>query len=276
MTNRRTLFAALGVGLGWAMQATPAAAQAIDDKYWLEVSGYWPSIDTEIQVSSVNNPTIGTEIDLESDLDLADDRGLPAFFAGARLGGGFSIGAEYYSLGRSGTKTLERQITFRDVTYPVAVEVESSFDTDIYRLTVGYAFVRNETVELGAALGLHATDIAVELSGQGSVGGATAQIQSRSEDVLAPLPTLGLFGAWEIAPGFTLNGRVDYLSLKIDQYDGRLVNAQAALTYRFHRNIGIGAAYRYVDYRLDVERERTNGSFEYRFNGPALFVQFGF
>ncbi len=256
--------------------AAPAGAQALDDKYWLEVSAYWPDVDTKVSLSSRANSTIGTEIDLESDLALKDREALPAVFAGARIGSGLSIGAEYYALDRTGSKTLERDITFDDVTYQASATLGSTFDTQIYRLTLGYAFLREENFELGAAIGLHATDITVELSGQGRIGNAATEVYTRGEDVLAPLPTLGLFGTVEIAPKLTLTGRLDYLSLKIDNYDGRLINAQAALTYRFLRNVGVGVAYRYVDYRLEVERERVEGRFEYDFKGPALFLQAGF
>ncbi|XHS00857.1 hypothetical protein ACFB49_24580 [Sphingomonas sp. DBB INV C78] len=258
------------------LAATPAQAQALQDRFWLEASAYWPNVDTKIEVSSVQRPDVGTEIDFEQDLDLTDRKTLPAFFAGARLGSNFSVGLEYYSLSRKGEQVIDRDITFDDVTYPVNANVSSKFTTDVYRLTVGYAFLRKENYEFGAALGLHATDFEVKLEGQGSVGGAASSVQARKRDVLAPLPTIGLFGAWEIAPKLTINGRVDYLSLKIDDYDGRLINAQAAISYRFHKNIGAGVMYRYVDYRVDVDKENWQGRVSYEFSGPSIFLQVGF
>jgi long-subunit fatty acid transport protein len=256
--------------------ATPAAAQSLDDKFWLEASIFDPKVDTKVQLSARDNPTIGTEIDFESDLDLDKDKVLPAFFGGARIGSGFSIAGEYYALHRKGGATLDRDITFKDVTYPVSAEVSSAFDTDIYRLVVGYEIVHRPTYELGIALGLHATKIKVELNGQASVGGAGVTAQTRDEDVLAPLPTIGLFGAVEPVRRLTLNGRVDYLSLKIDQYKGRLINAQAAISYELINHVSLGIAYRYVDYRLDVERERTVGRLTYNFSGPSAFLRVGF
>lgn len=275
-TDMRRYIAPIVTITGLTLLSAPAAAQDLSDRYWLEGSVYSPKVNTTVAVSSKSPVTIGTEIDLESDLDLANDKVLPAIFAGARVGGGFSIAAEYYALRRSGSATIARDITFDDVTYPASATLSSGFDTDIYRLTVGYAFVHNDKFELGAALGAHVTNIEASISGQGSVGNASATTEARSQKVLAPLPTIGIFGTAELLPRLNLNARVDYLSLKIDDYKGRLINAQASLGYRVLKNIGIGIAWRYVDYRLDIDKERVFGRFSYRFSGPAAFLRVGF
>jgi hypothetical protein len=261
---------------GAALLAAPACAQGLDDKYWAEVGFYWPKVDTTIQVSSVTNSTIGTEVDFEDDLDFGDGEGLPSFTAGARLSRRFLVVGEYYSLGRSSETTLARDIVFDDVTYPVSATVSSEFDSSIYRFSVGYSFVRKPNMELGGAIGLHATDFGVALEGMGTVGGSTTQIVSRRREALAPLPTIGIYGTYEVAPRVELAGNVDYLSLSLGDYDGRLVNAQASVSYRVFKNVGVGVMYRYVDYRLDVEKEDWVGRLTYQFSGPAVFLIAGF
>ena len=262
--------------LGAAALATPAQGQALQDDFWLRVTGYWAGVDTDISVSPASDPDAGSEVDLEEDLGFDENEFLPSFFGGARLGSGFSIAGEYYALNRDSSFALERDITIEDVTYPLAGTVESNFDTDIYRLTIGWAFARGANYEIGGAIGLHATNIALAIEGQGSVGGTPATIQQRREDFLAPLPTIGLFGSYEVMPGLTLSARLDFLSLSIDDYDGRLINTEVSAAYRFTRNIGAGILYRYVDYRVDVEKETYVGRFAYEFNGPAVFVEVGF
>jgi hypothetical protein len=261
------------LALAWA---APGHAQALDDKFWFQASGYFANVDTDIRVSSNTSTTPGTEIDLESDLGFDDDEFLPSFLAGARIGSGFSLIGEYYSLSRDSSVMLERDIVVEDVTYPASAMIDSSFETDIYRFSVGWAFARGDNYEVGASIGLHATDIAVALEGQASVGGGAVQVQQRRQDFLAPLPTLGLFATFEPMPKVTIGARVDYLSLGIDDYDGRLLNAQASVSYRVWRNVGIGAMYRLVDYRVDVEKERYTGRFDYEYNGPAIFLEVGF
>ena len=70
------------VALTWA----PALceAQTLDNDYWISAQGYYPSVDTNVRVSSKTAETIGTDIDFEKDLDLDKRDVLPAVSAGAR------------------------------------------------------------------------------------------------------------------------------------------------------------------------------------------------
>src|SRR5687768_7749351 len=86
--------------IGAALIATPAQAQSLQDDFWFQLSGYWADVDTDLTLSPVANPDAGTEIDLEDDLGFDDSEFLPSLFAGARIGSGFSLGAEYYALSR--------------------------------------------------------------------------------------------------------------------------------------------------------------------------------
>ncbi|TMJ19420.1 MAG: hypothetical protein E6G92_06460 [Alphaproteobacteria bacterium] len=265
--------AAFGVAI---FAASPAGAQALQDRFWLQASAYYPKIDTDVRLAPASNPDGGTEIDLEGDFGLDDREILPAINAGARIGGRFSIIADYYRLDRNTTATINRAITVENVTYPVNASVTAGFGSDVYRLSIGYAFLRRDNAELGASIGLHATDFSISLQGQGTVGTAPISNQVRRHDFLAPMPTIGLFGTWEIAPRLTLGGRIDWLSLGLGDYDGRLFNTQASLSYRFARNFGAGIMFRYVDYRVDVEKPNYNGRFTYSFAGPAAFIEVGF
>lgn len=261
---------------GAAVLAAPASAQAIDDDFWITGSGFLANVDTKVRSTLATNPNGGTEIDLEDDLGLDDSELLPAIYAGAKLGGGFVVTAEYYSLSRDTTANISRTITVDDVTYPINASLTAGFATDIYRLTVGYSFIRNDTTEVGAAIGLHATDLEFSISGQGSTGGAPVTATTRRKDFLAPIPTVGLYATFEVMPNVTINARADYLSLGIDDYDGSILNAQAAVSYRFSRNFGIGVGYRYVDYDLDVEKDNYVAQFDYKFWGPSIFLEAGF
>lgn len=69
---------------------------------------------------------------------------------------------------------------------------------------------------------------------------------------------------------------MDYLSLKISDYDGKLLNLQAGVAYRIFEHASLGVAYRYVDYRLGVEKDSWNGRVRYKLRGPALILQASF
>lgn len=256
--------------------AAPASAQAVGDKYWLEAGAYWPDVDSHVRVQSRVVPLPAAEIDLEGDLALEDRQTLAAVSAGVRIGPRLVVGADYYTLKRSATRSIEREIVFDDAVYPIGASVTSGFDSDIYRLTIGYDFVRSDKAEIGAAIGVHATRFDVSISGAARIGGVSAGTQVKRRRLFAPLPTVGLFAHVTLLPRVTANARADYMALGIDDYHGRLLNTQASLSYRFVENVGVGVMYRYVDYRVDADKERWEGRLRYRFHGPAAFLQIGF
>ena len=274
-TQKRALFGS-GSAIAVAMLAAPqASGQSLDNDYWINVQAYYPKVDTDVRVTADIADTIGTDIDLERDLSLDDRDILPAVTVGSRFGK-IVVGFDFYKLNRDGVVELGRDINFDDVTVPLNARVESGFDSDVYRLTVGYSFIQRTDLEDGAALGLHATDFTLSISGEIAGNEFEAESEARRRSILAPLPTVGLYGTWRIGRNFEANGRVDYLSLTIDDYDGELINAQAGINYSITRNIAIGAAYRYVRYRIGVDKELWNGRMTYELNGPALIAQASF
>lgn len=261
-------------GIGGALLATsPALAQSSTDNTWIRVGAFLPNVDTQVSIARAGQENFTTLIDLESDLELSKREALPDLSIGTRLGRKWRIEGEVFTLQRKGQKSLSRDIVFDGVTYPVSATLDSKFSSQIYRLTVGYSILRNEKSELGAAIGAHLTNFSIALKGTGSVGETTASTQARRKEVLAPLPTVGLYGSTEIVPKLRLSGQIDYLSLKIGDYDGRLVNLQAGAAYSVTRNLRLGMMYRRVDYRLKINKEAYTGRVDYTFDGPMAFAE---
>jgi len=274
-TKTRFLTSGAAIGVALLAFASSADAQALEDRYWVQVQAFWPDIDTTVEVSNTAG-TRGTKIDLESDLKLSDRKSLPAIFAGARIGERWTVVGEYYALNRSASASAGRDLTFDDATFPAGVTIASEFKTDVYRLGVGYSFLKTDKADVGGVVGLHVTQFTVGLKGDARIGAAAVSTESRKRDALAPLPTVGLYGVYQATPKISLGGRADYLSLKVSDYDGRLLNLQASASYRIWENVGVGVMYRYVDYNLGIEKDRWNGEMAYEFKGPALFLQAAF
>ena len=258
----RTVVAALGLLAGGVVQAQQAAHPGLTDRWTFQLGAYWPKVDTTASLNG-SGGVVNREVSFEDDLNLTDRKTLPALLAAVRLGERWKIEAEYFSLHRSGSRAVSRTISWGDNTYPVGTTVHSEFDSDIYRLSVGYSFVKDDRRELGVVLGVHVTDFNTSLSAAG--------IGSSSGDTLAPLPTIGLYGAYAFSPKWLLTGRVDYFTLSYDEYEGTLVNLGVALEYRVSRHFGVGLGYRHVSYDVDITKTRYTGSIDYRFNGPILF-----
>jgi len=262
--------AAVLVGLSSA-----ASAEQPQDRYWAGLEYFYPTVSTTARFDATATARPGTTISLEDELDLRDRKGTPYLDLGMRLGENWRIEFEYYELNRTGTSTIARQIDWGDTTFPIGATVTTTFDSTIYRLTGGWSFIKTQQAEAGVSIGLHSTDFKTQISGQGT-GPLGLGFQSEGHNQLVPLPTLGLYGTYMATPQLALRGRVDYLSLNYQDYDGRLLNWMAAVDWRFHKNFGAGVGYRYVDYRVAATKTNFNGEVEYRFKGPTIFVNMAF
>lgn len=251
---------ASGLAIG---QETWTVNPGLQDGFTLEVGAYAPTVKTTARLDSATLGA-GTSISFEDDLGL-DDRKVQASILGKlRLGERWRLEGEYFALDRSGTRVIDRTINWGGNTYPIGIVVNSEFDSDIYRLSGGYSFIKNTEAELGVSLGLHVTDFTMSLEG--------VSVAKRTGDALAPLPTIGLYGSYALTPRWLLSGRVDFFSFSYNDYDGSLVNLVAGVDYRFTRNFGVGLGYRYVDYDLDVTKSSFSGSVQYEFSGPVLYL----
>ena len=272
---RRDRAAALGLAAGVALAGMAvyggAAAQdaawkvhpALQDRWTFQLGAFFPKIDTNANLNGTGG-RIGTELSFENDLGFDDTKTVPTLLIGARLGERWRIEGEYLALNRSHSQAISRTINWGDRTFTLGTTVSSDFDSDIYRLSVGYSFIKDDKAELGVVLGAHITDFEVSLSAPGTGG--------QSGDTLAPLPTIGLYGSYAFTPRWLLSARVDYFSLNYNEYDGSLVNVNVGVDYRVARNFGIGLGYRHVDYDLNVSKSRFNGSVNYKFNGPIIYM----
>ncbi len=261
------------IGAGLALLGILASGLAIGQEAWtvnpglqdgftLEVGAYAPTVKTTAHFDSTLGP--GTSVSFEDDLGLDDRKVSVSLLGKLRLGQRWRIEGEYFALNRSGSRAIDKTINWGGNTYPIGITADSEFDSDIYRLSVGYSFIKDTQAEFGVALGLHVTDFNMSIAG--------ANVARRTADALAPLPTIGFYGSYALTPRWLLSGRVDFFSLKYNDYDGSLVNAVAAVDYRFTRNFGIGLGYRYVDYDLDVTKSSFSGGVQYQFSGPVLYL----
>jgi len=265
--------ALVALGAFWVFAASAPAVAASDEgpfadpEVWLQVGAFYPSVDTGVRVARTGGT--GSDLDLEADLDFPDRRVLPSGTLGVRAGRGWHLIAEAYSLTRSRTAIIDRDITFDGVTYPASAAVSAGFASTVYRLTVNHDIASGSDYALALAVGAHVTDFSVFVEGEGQIGQGQATIERRRREALAPLPTVGVHARYRPMPRLQLSARGDFLSLKVNDYDGRLLNAQASADYAVTRNFALGVMLRHVDYRLGVDKADWNGRIRYRFTGPA-------
>jgi hypothetical protein len=250
-----------------------AFAETPQDSFWAELSYFYPTITSTARLDETTTARPGSTIRLEDELDLADRKGTPYLTLGMRLFDNWRLEFEYYQLNRSASSTIDRHIDWGDASFNIGAQLNSTFDTTVYRVTGGYSFYKTDVAEAGVGFGFHVTEFSTSISGQGPVG---IGFQSEGRDTLVPLPTLGLYGSYKLMDQLQVRGRVDYLTLKYENYDGSLTNWMVAIDWRFAKNWGVGAGYRYVDYILEATKNNFYGRVNYEFKGPTIFLNAGF
>src|SRR5580765_3899993 len=146
-----------------AAQGTGGIHPALTDKWNFQLGAYRPKLDTTAFLNSSTGAR-GTQLSFEDDLGYDDTKTMPAFLAAVRLGERWKLEFEYLSLSRDSSRPISRTINWGDRSYTVGTVVSSDFDSNIYRLSAGYSFIKTNQAELGVALGLHVTDFSLGLA----------------------------------------------------------------------------------------------------------------
>jgi len=239
---------------------------SLDSRFVIDLQGYWPDVNTTIRLDS-KTLGLGTEISFEDDLALSDREALPAFGFSWRIKPKHAVDFTYFELGRSGTRSLSREIHWGDEVYPIGTEVDSTFDSKIYRIGYTWYFYKKERSEIGLSGGFHVMDLFASIDN-------TDLKVSEAGDVTAPLPVIGINGSLAFAKKWVFAGRAQLFALEFEDFSGNLAWIHLTLRHDTFRNVGFGFGYDYFDINVDTEDEKFKGSVEYQFGGPLAFVMF--
>lgn len=154
--------------------------------------------------------------------------------------------------------------------------LKTEMDTKLLRAAVSYSFLKNDRVELGAGIGLHYLDWQVKLTGNGTLNGEPVLSASRKASVDGWAANLAFFAGYAFNERWMVNGRVDWISAKIGDIDGRLWRLGADLQYQPFRNLGFGVGYDYVDANVDYESGGEKSSVDGDMYGSTLFLNLTF
>lgn len=257
---------------------TPSQDYDVADLPWyarrfkVTAGAFFPVNNTQIQVGT-NNGNHGTEIDLENDLGFSKSS---SSFMGTfdwRISRRSRLGFEFFALDRSSSKTLEKQIDFGEHTYNINTRVTAMFDVQIARIAYGYAFLSKPKYEAGLLIGTHVlfADLGLRVDAN-----QTSLEYRDSFNFTAPLPDIGVWGEFVLAKRWGLYVNANYLAIKIDNIDGRIVSYNLAVSYNIHQNLSLTAGYTGLNFKVDAIKERLNGYLKWGYNGPTITAVYAF
>ena len=228
------------------------------------IGGYWPAIDTQVRLDALDG-TIGTTLDFEDDLNVSDREVLPWVDLQLRFHPRHRLEFTYYDLERSGSRELTGEIRFGDEVFRVGVDVDSLFETKIYRLAYGFSFANNGKREVSLLAGVHVADVKVGVADADGIVRATAE-------TTAPLPMLGLQGGVRLPWRWRFRGWGQVFALEVGDYKGSLVNTSLVFEHDTFKHLGFGFGYSYFDFDFNSEDQDFSGEFSYTFHGPVAYL----
>jgi hypothetical protein len=246
----------------WAPKPPP---RLVEDRFRVEALLLNAGYDTTLRIDeSLTLP--GTVINAEDDLALDDAELLAQAEITLLPGERHLLRLNGLSSNRSAQTLLERRIEFDDEVYLVGERVDSELNLRMVGLTYGYRFLVRQRGELTGTFGIQVADVE-----------ANAVVRSRvireSESGVAPLPLAGLEGRIDLSQRWSFEGRVHYLTADIEEVDGEILDARAALTWRMNPYLVFGLGYRTFSIEVDSRDEETPGFVELTMDGPLLFIR---
>ena len=280
---RRLLIVAVAIAL-----AAPAAAQIFDQTY-LDNKGlsdrFTLNLGSFITTFNTNASASGEEasggVDLEEDLGLKPDIGEVRLTGQYRFARKHALTFGYWRSSRSSEGTLERDVEWNDAVFPVGVTIGAESKFDNLKLGYAYSFVNNGTVDFNASIGITALKFDIALEGEAWVttpeGEERFEQVRREEDLIAPVPVVGLAVEWAMRPRLFLRGGVEFFKANYQEYTGELIDSIVGVDWFPWQHVGFGAAYNYVDVTVTREGDVIQElEFDYKYDGAFVYLRLAY
>jgi hypothetical protein len=253
--------------------AAPALAQGPDpfkEPFHLSLGTFLVNSDTEVQVDGKLGT--GTPIDWEKTFGDEGDQTRFRLDGSWRFAKRHKLRAMIFNTSRSDSREFEQDIEWEDEVFPVGARVKGEIDFAVYQVAYEYLFLRRESWELGASIGVHYTTFDAKLSATVETPGGTGSgTRSADADLDAPLPVIGLHGTWGLGYDLWLDATAQFFSLSIDEYSGNLQDYRVGLTWQPKPWVGVGIGYNVFKVDVDVDTSGFKGALDWKYDGPMIF-----
>lgn len=267
---RTTIISVALLGIAGAATAqgdrNPLDATAI-----LDLGGFFTATDIRVRLDGEGGLR-GDPVDFDDTFGL-DDYESFRLDGQWRIKGKHSIRGTYFKNDRSSTSQLSTDINFGDETYPVGATTTAHWELEVMQVSYDYAFKRTENYELAAGIGVHLLDASLGLDATVTAGGGSAQRElSESGSSDAPLPVLGLRGAWRLPHNFYFTAQAQYFYVDFNEYAGSLSDLKASIVWQATPRFGLGLGYNDFRFRFRLDKDAFSGRLRWNYGGAIAFA----
>ncbi|MGH8280947.1 MAG: hypothetical protein ACRERZ_02020 [Gammaproteobacteria bacterium] len=258
------ILACAGVlGLPAVSAPTLAASQS---GWFMSLGAFDPKASTNIRLDALNGQ-YGTNLHLESDLDLPQRRVVPQAALGYRFDRRASLEFNYFDLRRSGSRVIDENITYGGVNYAFNTTVSTFSDVRTDSLLYRYAIVADGPWNLSITAGVHATHFTVGLSDLNSG-------VSKSADAQTPLPVMGLRGLYDLR-SWQFRSEAAYFEMTVNGVRGHLNRYTLSASHPVFDGLSLELGYMYYALALRAARPDLAGVMRFAYQGPFLNLCYG-
>jgi len=250
----------------------------INEMYHLAIGTNLEIYDTGLSINSNNKPT--NKIDLEDDFGY--DNRISTLWVNAwyRVGNLHRIRMTYTPLSRSAQNISTQDIIIEDTTIRAGAEVSTKTRTDILDFSYIYSFHKSPELELGISAGIYWLLNSTTIEASGQIQSENADTPSFVNDYFsnqklqAPMPLIGLSAIYEITHRWRAHAAIRYLSVQVNDIDGKISSMELGTEYYFNDNWGAGLSINYFDLKVNAGRLLTNTTLNWAHNGAQVYVSF--
>lgn len=235
----------------------------------VRLGGYFANATGQIRVDGENGE--GNLIDMQNVLDIPKDATVFRAKADVRILSWFGVGGEWYRVARSGSSTINEDITVGDIVFPINETVSSSFYQNYLDLALKFYLFHRERWDLGLWAGatLHFWKFSLNAEPSGL---------AVNKDPWAPVPAFGICFNYSILPRLYLYGKAGYfkysdsaasISFKSTRFD-------ISADYYFWKAFGVGVTYEYYDTSVEKSTSSYNGLLGTKTQGFQIYGVIGF
>jgi hypothetical protein len=209
---------------------------------------------------------VGTELELEDDLAVDDKTGVARLDGVVRFGGRHAFAMSYYDITREGTRNISREINYGDTVFPINANVTTEFDQQIVKAAYRFRFMDKERGNLAASAGLHVMTFTTSMR-------ATSGLTTNQKETTAPLPVIGLQGAYKLGGKWNLNGSVEWFDVQAGDLQGTFSDFIVAVEHQTLERFAFGFAMNRLGLRFDAGDADFSGRLDIKFDAGLLYVK---
>jgi hypothetical protein len=274
-TRNSLILVALFVGgtMSLAAEAQDGVHPHLTEKFSVDLGVFFPERKVTM---SIDGPVIasGEDIDFEESFGLRKSDEIFSLNFGWRFGEKWQLGAQYFRSSGERGKVLQEDVEWNDIIFGQGTGIVAGQEFQLIRTFFARKFRSSHQHEFGLGLGIHWLELGASIEGNAVVNGVPAGIRRESVSADAPLPNIGAWYTYSFSPKWAFRARLDWLSAKVGEYDGTLINAALGLNYQVFEHAGLGLSYNLFDLDVNINKRGWHGNANTTYEGLFAHISF--